>query len=512
MPSAPSDFAQSISQILGAEHVSTRGPDLDRATRDIFPFPSPPPACALASPGNVHELARLIALAREHRVPVLARGAGLSYTGGLACAGHPLVIDTRRLNSIEVHAADRYVIVGAGTTWEALSSQLAPIGLRTQLGGPVSGSASTVGGAVSQALPGSMEGVIGLKVVLADGTIARTGSWARAGTSAFLRQAGPDLTGLFIGDQGAHGIKASVVLRLVPRNEFAFASFAYPDGASLIADLVRVQQGGMVMRVLALNRERGSQASQVGSAEALSVAGAVAAASSSPLAALRNVAGLVKGRIDLARSQWTMHLTAEGESEQIAQARMNLARAICSPNAREIEDTVPRSIAARPYSIRSFLGPKGERWVPLHGIVPLSHAAAALASIEAYIAESATALAAHEIAHSMLMSTGGAFVTIEPMFLWMDELDPIHFAHLEPRHRERFGGRSARPAAREEVSRHREALRKILESHGAVHVQMGRFYPHAEQLDTGSLALLERISSAIDPERRMNPGVLGVSK
>jgi D-lactate dehydrogenase (cytochrome) len=173
---------------------------------------------------------------------------------------------------------------------------------------------------------------------------------------------------------------------------------------------------------------------------------------------------------------------------------------------------VPRSIAARPYSIRSFLGPKGERWVPLHGIVPLSHAAAALASIETYLADSAAALAEHEIAHSMLMSTGGAFVTIEPMFLWMDELDAIHFAHLEQRHRERFGGRDARPAAREAVSRHREALRKILESHGAVHVQMGRFYPHAERLDPGSLALLERIRTAIDPEMRMNPGALGVSK
>lgn len=517
MPSASSvlDHSvlnQSLVEILGADHACTESAELQSATRDIFPFPAPPPASVLVRPADAHELARVLRLAHEHQVTVLARGAGLSYTGALACAGAPLVVDTRRLNSIEIHAADRYAIVGAGTTWDALSSQLTPMGLRTQLAGPVSGSASTVGGAVSQALPGSMEGVIGLEVVLADGTIARTGSWARGASSAFHRQAGPDLTGFFIGDQGAHGVKASVVLRLVPRNELAFASFAYPDGASLIADLVRIQQGGMVTRVLALNRERGSQAAQVGSSEALSVAGAVAAASSSPLAALRNVAGLVKGRIDLARSQWTMHLTAEGESTQIAEARMNLARAICTPNAREIEDTVPRSIAARPYSIRSFLGPKGERWVPLHGIVPLSQAAAALAAIEAYLADAASALAEHEIAHSMLMSTGGAFVTIEPMFLWMDELDPIHFMHLEARHRERFGGRTARPEARDEVSRHREAIRAILESHGAVHVQVGRFYRHAERLDPGSLELLKRLRAAVDPDMRMNPGALGISK
>ncbi|MEN9774346.1 MAG: hypothetical protein RL322_1416 [Pseudomonadota bacterium] len=509
MPLNDSSLIRQFAEILGPDRVSTAESDLQYATRDLFPFPAPPPAGCVVRPNQVAPLVRVVRLAYQHQIPILARGAGLSYTGGLACADHPLVVDTRGLNTIEVHAEDRYVIAGAGVTWEALSAELTPHGLRTQLAGPVSGSASTVGGAVSQALPGSMEGVIGLEVILADGTLARTGSWARAGTSAFHRQAGPDLTGLFIGDQGAHGLKTAVVLRLVPRNDAAFASFSYPDGESLIGDLIRIQERGLVSRALALNRERGTQASQVDSSDALSVAGAVAAQSTSPLAALRNVASLVKGRLDLARAHWTLHLTAEGESAEIAQARIDLARNLCMQHGREIADTVPRSIAARPYSIRSFLGPQGERWVPIHGIVPLSHASATLAEIETYFTSAAPEFARHEIAHSILMSTGGAFVTIEPMFLWADELDPLHFEHLAERHWSRFGGRPARPDARTEVVRHREAIRAILESHGAVHVQVGRFYRHLECLDPGSQALLKTVRAALDPNAQLNPGALG---
>jgi len=107
------------------------------------------------------------------------------------------------------------------------------------------------------------------------------------------------------------------------------------------------------------------------------------------------------------------------------------------------------------------------------------------------------------------MSTGGPFVTIEPMFLWIDELDPLHFEHLAERHRLKFGGRPARSNARAEVVRHREALRTILEAHGAVHVQVGRFYRHLERLDPGSRALLTTLRTALDPNAQLNPGALG---
>ena len=499
-----------LQSIVGPGQVSTTPADLERASHDLFPFPKPPAAAWMVSPATTDEVARLVQIAGLSGSPILARGAGLSYTGGLASTTPALVIDTRRLDAIEIHADDLFVIAGAGTRWEHLTRALAEQGLRTQLAGPVSGAASTVGGAVSQALPGSMEGVIGLEVVLADGTVARTGSWARTGASAFHRQAGPDLSGLFIGDCGAFGVKTAVVLRLARIKPLAFASFAYDDGTTLLEDLVDIQRQGLVSRALALDRGRAAASGRPDAAEALSVAAAVASSAGSAFGALKQVASLVKGRHGLGKASWSLHLTAEGESQSIADARIGLARAVCARAAREIEDTVPRAMAARPFSVRGFLGPEGERWVPVHGIVPLSRAPAALNAIEAHLAAAEPVLQALSIRHSILMSSSGAFVTIEPMFLWPDALDPLHFEHLSPRHRDRFGGREAQPERRAEVLRQRDALRDILQSHDAAHVQVARYYPHAQRLDAGSLRLLERLQDGLDPHHRLNPGVLGL--
>jgi FAD/FMN-containing dehydrogenase len=60
------------------------------------------------------------------------------------------------------------------------------------------------------------------------------------------------------------------------------------------------------------------------------------------------------------------------------------------------------------------------------------------------------------------------------------------------------------------VARLRAEARECFERHDAAHAQAGRFYRHAERLDAGSAALLARLRDALDPDRRMNPGVLGL--
>ena len=503
-------LAAALAEIVGAEHVLDDPDALALATADLFPFPAAPPAVRVVLPGSADEAARVVRATTGAGCAIVARGAGLSYTGGMACTAPAVVVDTARLDSIEIREDDLYAVVGAGTSWQRLAERLDPLGLRTQLAGPISGAVSTVGGAVSQSVPGSMDGVLGVQVVLADGTVARTGAWARAGGEPFLRHAGPDLTGLFVGDCGAFGVKTTVALRLVPKRPCAFASFAYADSAALVADLLRLQRDGLVSRAMALDRGRAAEAGGVEAAEAARVAAAVAGASGSALSALRNVASMVKGRFELAAARWSLHLTAEGASQPIADAQIALARTVCGPNAREIEDTVPRALHARPFSIRGFVGVDGERWVPVHGMVAPSRAARTLADIDAYLADHADAMQAAGVRHSMLMSSSGAFVNIEPMFLWDDALDPLHLRHLSPKNRERFGARAARPAARALVATLRAGLRELFERHGAVHAQVARYYRHAQRLDPGSRALLERVRHGLDPAGALNPGVLGL--
>ena len=48
--------------------------------------------------------------------------------------------------------------------------------------------------------------------------------------------------------------------------------------------------------------------------------------------------------------------------------------------------------------------------------------------------------------------------------------------YLSPRNKERFGGFTANPAARDLVHKMRSGMRDVMDRHGAVHSQLGRFY------------------------------------
>jgi len=110
-----------------------------------------------------------------------------------------------------------YVTCEAGVTWKQLYEALSETGLRTPFWGTLSGIHATVGGGASQncAFWGSgrygagADSIVGLEVVLADGTVLNTGAAAQTNSDPFFRHYGPDLTGLFCGDTGAFGFKTS---------------------------------------------------------------------------------------------------------------------------------------------------------------------------------------------------------------------------------------------------------------------------------------------------------------
>ena len=73
----------------------------------------------------------------------------------------------------------------------------------------------------------SADSVLGLEIILANGSLLRTGSWAGTGKAPFQRNYGPDLTGIFLGDCGAFGVKSRVALTgSIPMPHSEFASFA----------------------------------------------------------------------------------------------------------------------------------------------------------------------------------------------------------------------------------------------------------------------------------------------
>jgi D-lactate dehydrogenase (cytochrome) len=236
----------------------------------------------------------------------------------------------------------------------------------------------------------------------------------------------------------------------------------------------------------------------------------VIARAATPAAALRDAARLARaGLAPEEDAPWALHVVAEGETPEIAAARLTLARTHCAAG-REVDAVVPRTLRARPFSIRGMVGPEGERWVPVHGIVSLSRAPAALTALRAVLAEEGAAMEASGVVANWLIASGGPYVTIEPMFYWPDALPPQTLAHLSASHRARFAGGAPNPAAVALVRRLRVRLRDRLDAHGAVHAQIGRFYSYGDAIGAGGADLARRVKAALDPERRLNPGALGL--
>ena len=490
--------------VLGAAGVSADAAACALAGADLLPDQAAVTPELVIRPRNTDQTARVLKILAEQGRTVLPRGAGLSYTGGVVPTTPSVAIDTSAMTDIHVDAEDLTAIVGAGCTWEALASRLQSSGLRPAVDAPISGSHSTIGGAASQGISGS-EGIIGLTVLLADGTIVRTGSWTTPGGNPFWRHYGPDLTGLFLGDCGAFGIKTQIVLRLLPPAVARFASFGFTRGSDVVAAMVRLQRGP-AGKALAFDRARAeSAASGMGTNEALRTAAAVAGRAGSLTQAVKDVIGLRRGAASLEQAPWSLHLTADGCTAAHAEAHLDAMRRVSvEAGGSEMPPAVPQALAARPFSVRGMVGPDGERWVPVHGILPLSAAAACFSAVEALFAERQGEVQRLGVRINWLLSATGAMITMEPMFYWRDALDPLHLFYLSERNRARFGAFAADPRARAFVQDLRAAVRDVMDRHGAAHGQIGRFY----RPPSGSL--LAQVKAVLDPQHRMNPGVIGL--
>ena len=493
--------------LLGPEGVATDDASRALAAADVFPSPDAVLPDVVLRPRTTEQVAAAIRLLAAQGRCVTPRGGGLSYTGGVVPQAPGVAIDLRGIRFVHVVPEDLYAVVGAGCTWQALAEALRPHGLRPAPVPPISGSHATIGGAASQGISGS-EGMLGLAVVLADGTVVRTGTWSTPGAEPFARHYGPDLTGLFIGDCGAFGIKTEVVLRLEPPAERRFASFGYGSGAGVIEAMAGLQRGPGG-KCIAFDRARGTDATaRIELGAAARTIAAVAGQAASLGQAVRDVLAMRRTRDELAEAPWSLHLTAEGATPAIAAAQMEAMRAVClDAGGVEMPASVPQALDARPFSVRGMVGPEGERWVPVHGYLALSKTAACFAAVERHIDAHAAEYAAHGIRVNHLLTAHGARITMEPMFYWRDALDPLHLAHLSERNRARFGGFAPDPAARAFVGRQRLALRDLMDGFGAAHGQLGRFYvPPA----SGAEVVLARVKAALDPTGMMNPGVLGL--
>lgn len=180
---------------------------------------------AVVHPRNTNEVATLLERCHEMKVPVTARGAGTSLVGGPVPLSGGVVLVLDRLNEVVVDARNICVVAGAGAVTGDIQSAAAEFGF---LYPPDPGSVgiSTIGGNIACNAGGmcsvkygvTADYVIGLTVVLADGSILTLGGKTRK------RSSGYRLIQLFIGSEGTLGVVTEATLKLMPLPRYRSAA------------------------------------------------------------------------------------------------------------------------------------------------------------------------------------------------------------------------------------------------------------------------------------------------
>ncbi len=190
----------------------------------------------VVEPADAADVARVLSACNKSGLTVIARGGGTKISWGNPPRKADVILSTARLNQVLEHASgDMTATVQAGCTVADLQARLAQNGQRLAID-VLCPSRATIGGILATNDSGPLrhaygslrDCLIGITVVLADGTIARSGG------KVVKNVAGYDLPKLFIGSMGTLGVIVEATFRLYPLARVTRTlSFAEPTTGGL---------------------------------------------------------------------------------------------------------------------------------------------------------------------------------------------------------------------------------------------------------------------------------------
>lgn len=231
------------------DRVVTAADELQATRTDRSGWVGPGTPAALVRATSTADVQAVLRLASANRVPVVPRGAGTGLAGGAIGTEGAIVLDVSGMRRVlEVDVANEVAVVEPGIVTDDLAAVLAEHDLWWPPD-PASRAISTVGGNIATNAGGLLcakygvtrESVLGMRVVLADGTLVGFGRRTVKGV------AGYDLTALMVGSEGTLGVvvEATLKLRRISRDPVVTIGATFPDVIAAAAAAAAITASGL---------------------------------------------------------------------------------------------------------------------------------------------------------------------------------------------------------------------------------------------------------------------------
>ena len=252
---ARTDFLEKLRTELPDLRVISDEADLEAYRFDETAFMRAGRPLAACFPRSTADVQALVALCAREQVPIVPRGAGTGLSGGAVALDGALTVSFTDMNRIlEIDPENLTVTTQPGIINAELNRAVADHGLFYPPD-PASFEMCTIGGNLAENSGGlrcvkygvTVDWVLGLEVVLADGSVIRTGG------KNVKDVAGYDLTGLFVGSEGTLGLITEATLRLLPLPPPKLTLVAFFDTVTAAGEAVsRMTAAGIVPVTLEL--------------------------------------------------------------------------------------------------------------------------------------------------------------------------------------------------------------------------------------------------------------------
>jgi glycolate oxidase len=236
------DDIEKLKKIVGPENVSDNPADLYVYSGDASVHQAMPQV--IVRPNTIEEVQKIMRHANKRKIPVVPRGAGSGTSGHSVPIDGGIVLDMKRMNRIiEIVPEDMLVRVEPGVVDDDLNRALSPLGLFYPPA-PASSRIATIGGEIAANASGvrsvkygaTRDYVMGMKVVMANGSLVNLGANTRVHSSGY------QLERLIVGSEGTLGVVVEATMRIFPIPKYRCLGVAnfdkLEDAGNTISDII----------------------------------------------------------------------------------------------------------------------------------------------------------------------------------------------------------------------------------------------------------------------------------